>query len=292
MTGDKGDGFVRARGGEPLPGGEARWFVFAGPRVLLAESGAGKWIPPAGAPAELGFEVDDPLYIGMLDGEPCVAAQLAIGTDEPPEGYGAYDLRRLYGMVPERVWSVAALSYQLLYWAATARFCSRTGHPTVAKQGEWATECPDCGFTQYPRVSPCTITLIHDDTDGGRILMTRQPGWPAGRYGLVAGFVEPGEALERCVEREIEEETGVAVTDIVYAGSQPWPFPHQLMVGFTARYASGEVVVDKSELEDASWFALAALPTLPPPLSIARRIIDAHLAAHGRTPGGEDRGWG
>lgn len=275
-----GDGFVRARGGERLPEGEARWFVFAGPRVLLAKS-AGDTSPPAvpqGASARaLGLEIADPLYIGILDGMPCMAAQLAM--DEAAAGYAGYDLRQLYGAVPEAEWSVAALAYQLLHWAATSRFCSRTGHATQAMEGEWATECPECGFIQYPRVSPCTMTLIHD---GDRVLMTRQATWPAGRYGLVAGFVEPGETLEHCVEREIREETGIAVTDIAYTGSQPWPFPHQLMVGFTARYAGGEVVVDRSELEDATWFALDALPTLPPPLSIARRIIDAHLAGHGK----------
>jgi len=288
-TGGRGDRFVRARGVQPPPEGEARWFVFAGPRVLLVEGAEDKGMPLAAARA-LGPRVADPLYIGDLGGAPCVAAQLA--GDAIPDGYAGYDLRRLYGAVPEAVWSTAALAYQLLYWAATARFCSRTGHATHYKEGEWATECPECGFTQYPRVSPCTITLIHDDQDGGCLLMTRQPGWPAGRYGLVAGFVEPGETLEHCVEREIDEETGIAVTDIAYAGSQPWPFPHQLMVGFTARYAGGAVVVDRSELEDAAWFPLDALPTLPPPLSIARRLIDAHLAAHGRTPSGDDRGWG
>jgi NAD+ diphosphatase len=280
------EGFVRARGGEPLPGGAARWFVFAGPRVLVAEDTR---TPPAASREALGFEAADPLYVGTLDGVPCVAAQLvAAETDEAPTGYAAYDLRRLYGMTSEDVWAVAALSSQLLYWAATTRFCSRTGHATVRKEGEWAAVCPACGFTQYPRVSPCTITLIHD---GERMLLTRQPSWPAGRYSLVAGFVEPGETLEQCVEREIREETGVAVTDIAYTGSQPWPFPHQLMIGFTARYAGGAVVVDTSELEDAKWFTLDALPMMPPPLSIARRIIDAHLAAHGRTSNGEDRGW-
>jgi NAD+ diphosphatase len=278
-----GEGFVRVRGGQPLPQGQARWFVFAGPRVLVAE---GTQAPPIASRETLGFEVADPLYVGILDSVPCVAAQLV--ADEAPADYTAYDLRRLYGMASEDVWTVAALSSQLLYWAATTRFCARTGHATIHKEGEWAAVCPECGFTQYPRVSPCTITLIYE---GERMLLTRQTSWPAGRYSLVAGFVEPGETLEQCVEREIQEETGVAVTDVAYTGSQPWPFPHQLMVGFTARYASGEVVVDKSELEDAKWFTLDALPMLPSPLSIARRIIDAHLAAHGHTSNGEDRGW-
>lgn len=112
--------------------------------------------------------------------------------------------------------------------------------------------------------------------------MTRQARFPAGMYGLVAGFVEPGETLEACVAREVHEETGVDIADIAYFGSQPWPFPHQIMVGFTARYTGGELRVDTRELEDARWFHRDALPLLPPPLSIARKLIDAWLARPAR----------
>jgi NAD+ diphosphatase len=129
---------------------------------------------------------------------------------------------------------------------------------------------------QYPRVSPAIIVLIHRP---GQILLTRQPSWPPNRYSLVAGFVEAGESLEECLRREVAEEVGAAVDDIRYLGSQPWPFPHQLMVGFLARYRSGELRIDEQELEHAAWFDLDALPDLPPPLSISRRILDWHLAA-------------
>ena len=269
-----GEGFVRATGGDHAPEGEALWFVFAGHRMLLREAPGGPGVPWAASAERLGVERGETLYIGTLDGMPCMAATLPNG--DVPAGFEGRDLRALYSLVPEATWSVAGLAAQLLYWADTSRFCPRTGDRTRLKVGEWTTECPVCGLTQYPRVSPCTITLIYD---GDRVLLTRQPGWPEGRFGLVAGFVEPGETLEQCVARETREETGIALDDIRYFASQPWPFPHQLMVGFTARYAGGEIVVDHSELEEATWFPVDALPLLPPPLSIARRIIDAHLVA-------------
>jgi NAD+ diphosphatase len=112
---------------------------------------------------------------------------------------------------------------------------------------------------------------------GDSILMTRQARFPPGMYGLVAGFMEPGESLEGCVAREVLEETGVRVRNIRYFGSQPWPFPHQVMIGFTADHAGGEIVVDTSELEEAAWFDRGNMPMLPPPFSIARKLVDDWL---------------
>lgn len=271
--GVEGEGFVRARGGETAPAGEALWFVFAGREVVLVEGADGLSVPRARSLDDTGLTAERPLYFGTLDGTPCMSVLLA--EESVPDGYTGRDLRRLYGSVPDDTWGAAGLAYQLAYWADTTRFCPRTGHPTVLRTGEWGAECPSCGLIQYPRVSPCIIVLIHD---GEQILMTRGPGWPAGRYGLVAGFVEPNESLEECLAREVREETGIVVDDIRYVSSQPWPFPHQLMTGFAARYAGGAVVVDRTELDDARWFTRDALPILPPPPSIARRLIDAFVA--------------
>ncbi len=271
------DTFVRARGVQDPPEGEALWFVMQGAKVLLRQEGPDDKpvIPTASSPEDLGLTVSRRLYIGLFDGVPCIVARL--DGDAVPDAYAVHDLRSLYGLVPESAWSVAGLATQLLYWAETTRYCPRTGDETRAKPGEWATECPSCGLTQYPRVSPCIIVLIHDDD---RLLLTRQSSWPPNRYSLVAGFVEPGETLEECVAREIAEETGVRVHAPHYVGSQPWPFPHQLMVGFTARYAGGDIVVDHSELEDARWFPLTELPLRPPPMSIAGRIIEGYLNSY------------
>ena len=240
--------------------------------MLLSKAQNGVAIPRASTARELAIELPEDFYFGRLAGTPCVAALL------PPEhvtdGYVRRDLRTLYGLVPESQWLAAGVAFQLANWADDSRFCPRTGDRTQLKSGEWAMECPSCGLLQYPRVHPCVIVLVHD---GDRILMTRQSSWPVGRYGLVAGFVEAGESLEQCLVREVREETGVRVDDLRYFSSQPWPFPHQLMTGFTARYAGGDLSIDRSELEDAAWFAVDKLPILPPPLSIARRIIDAHV---------------
>lgn len=268
-------GFIRARSGERRPDGEGLWFVFAGPNVLVQEGQDRVALPRARLSEELDMDVLEPIYMGRLDGVSCVAARLP--DEQIPHGYVARDLRGLYGLVAEPVWVTAGVAFQLVQWTANTRYCPRTGQPTRLKAGEWAMECPSCDLLQYPPLHPCVIVLVHD---GDRILLTRQSSWPPGRYGLVAGFVEPGETLEQCLAREVREETDLAVDDIRYFASQPWPFPHQLMCGFTARYAGGQITIDTTELEDASWFQIDALPILPAPLSIARRIIDAHVAAY------------
>jgi NAD+ diphosphatase len=137
--------------------------------------------------------------------------------------------------------------------------------------GEWGKRCVRCAYEHYPHLHPCVIVLVRD---GGRVLLTRKREWAPGRYSLVAGFVDNGESLEGAVRREVREEVGVEVDGIRYRGSQNWPFPSQLMVGFTAEYAGGEVRPDTNELEDARWFPLDALPNLPSRLSIARFIIE------------------
>jgi NAD+ diphosphatase len=166
----------------------------------------------------------------------------------------------------------------MLLWQQQANFCMVCGRTLQPIPNEWGKRCPNCGYTVYPPVSPCTITLIHD---GENILMTHKDGWGP-RYGLVAGFVEPGESLEENVRREVFEETGVQITDIRYWRSQPWPFPHQIMCGFYARYVSGEVKIDANELDDARWFSKSDIrggtPVIPPPLSIARQLIDEWMS--------------
>ncbi len=132
--------------------------------------------------------------------------------------------------------------------------------------------CAQCGHERFPQVSPAVLILVHDGAD--RILLAHKPGW-GDRYSILAGFVLPGESLEECVQREVEEEVGVRVTDLQYVGSQPWPFPHQLMIGFTARHRSGDIRIDTLELDHAAWFDANALPALPPPLSLSRQMIDA-----------------
>ncbi len=212
--------------------------------------------------------------IGALDGATVLTGVLP-SSEALPATLTPVSLRSSAAQVGAGEWSAMSLASQVLHWDRTTRFCGECGGPMrVTDPAQRSKRCEGCEHSVFPRLAPCTITLVHD---GDRLLLTRQPSWPPGRYGLVAGFVEPGETLEACVRREVYEETGLAVDDVTYQGSQPWPFPHQLMVGFTARHAGGDIALRDGELEDARWFDTRSLPMLPPPLSIARSLIDAFL---------------
>ena len=134
-------------------------------------------------------------------------------------------------------------------------------------------QCPSCGLLAFPRLAPAIIVLV--TRDDGKALLARGVNFPVPMYSCLAGFVEPGETMEQAVHREVREEVGIEVKDVAYWGSQPWPFPHSLMLGFTATYAGGELVLDEGEIMDAQWHGPDDLPMIPPGMSIARRLIDA-----------------
>jgi NAD+ diphosphatase len=174
----------------------------------------------------------------------------------------------------------------LLNWHRRHRFCSNCGSPSDSGEAGYVRVCPRCGATHHPRTDPVVITLVHD---GDRVLLGRQPTWPPGRFSCLAGFVEPGESLEEAVVREIGEEAGVTVSAVRYVSSQPWPFPASLMLGFEATYAAGDPHPHDQELEDVRWFAREEVARavagdsdgelqVPPPLAIARRLMDGWLA--------------
>jgi NAD+ diphosphatase len=259
-------------------GGPSAWFAFrdADLCVRIAPEGAPY---PYEVPVLEGLEVLSlaPVRIqplGWLGEVRCRSAELMRDAAAPP-GHAYVSLRRLHGNIDPAAYAAAGTAFQVQYWDRTNRFCGECGAEIEPVVGERSKRCPRCAHQYFPRITPAIIVLVEDC---GRILMTRQPRFPPGMYGLVAGFVEPGETFEDCVARETLEETGIQVADIRYFGSQPWPFPHQIMVGFFARRAGGELVVDKRELEEATWFEKSALPKLPPPLSIARKLIDTWLA--------------
>ena len=266
--------FLRQADPSALPSEYARWLIFVDDNLVVLPDGDAARLPDATTLASLGVTPQNPALLGYDGDVPCFLGELAAGEFAPP--LQAIGLRQVYGLLSEHDYGLAGYAAQIAHWERTTRFCPVCATPTEHDPHERAKRCPNCGFTQYPRVSPATIVLIYRD---GQVLLTRQPQWPKGRYSLVAGFVEPGESLEACVRREVAEEVGVTLAEVRYLGSQPWPFPHQLMCGFVARYGDGELAIDTSELEDAAWFDLDALPDLPPPLSIARRILDWHLAS-------------
>jgi NAD+ diphosphatase len=210
------------------------------------------------------------LYLGALNSRCCYGAALN-GENGCPEHFQFTDLRALFGLMTEDLIWIAGRANHLLYWHRVHRYCGRCGHRTEDKTDERALLCAKCGLTNYPRLSPAVIVAV---TRGDRILLASNKRFRLPFYSVLAGFVEPGECLEACVEREILEEVGIAVRDIRYFGSQPWPFPDSLMIGFTAAYAGGEITVDEAELTHADWFSRDNLPRIPPPISIARQLID------------------
>jgi NAD+ diphosphatase len=216
------------------------------------------------------------MFLGMLEGRHV----WALDVDELEDDGGSRDLFSLFGAVDETMWRVAGRAVQLVEWQRTHRFCGRCATPTDEVPGERARKCPACGLMAFPRLAPAVIMLV--ERDDGRALLARNVMFPEGMFSCLAGFVEPGERLEEAVRREILEEVGIVVDDLEYRGSQPWPFPHQLMIGFGARYVSGDIAVDGTEIAEASWFSRDDLPNIPPAgMSIAGTLIQEWL----RRPG-------
>jgi NAD+ diphosphatase len=194
-----------------------------------------------------------------------------VALPQAPAGWRRTPLRAAMMALDPALGGVAGRAAQVLEWDRTHRFCGVCGTPTALKTGERARVCPACGHTAYPRLSPAIMALVWRP---GELLLARSPHFAPGRYSALAGFVEPGESLEECVHREVAEEVGVTVAELQYYGSQSWPFPHSLMVAFTARWSGGEIVPQEGEIEDARWFGLEALPDIPPRFSIAGHLID------------------
>ena len=220
----------------------------------------------------------DPFFLGV--GEDGTAYFSAVG--ELPRRLGARPatLRDVGAVLTARDAGLLVSAVALANWHSTHTRCPRCGEPTDVVDAGWVRRCPADGSDHFPRTDPAVIVLVHDG--GDRCMLGRQPSWPPGRYSTLAGFVEPGESLEQAVIREVQEESGVIVGDVAYRGSQPWPFPASLMLGFWALAVGGEIGVGDQELEDVRWFdradLLAGRPLLPPPASIAHWLISTWLA--------------
>lgn len=245
-------------------------FIFKKNRLLIKNKNDCVSIPEWGELSGEGLALESVQHIGVLGDRACYAAVLA-SEASPPEPFELRDLRSLFTELDETFIWVAGRANQLVDWQRTHQYCGACGHPTEDKKEERAKICPQCKLVNYPRLSPAIIVAV---TDGDRILLARNNRFKIPIYSVLAGFVEPSETLEQCVHREVKEEVGVDVENIKYFGSQPWPFPNSLMVGFTADYAGGDIVIDPDELMDAGWFTRDELPQTPTTISIAGRLIE------------------
>ncbi|WP_019634668.1 NAD(+) diphosphatase [Actinomadura atramentaria] len=253
----------------------ARVLVVEDGRTLVASTPEPALITVAPADAPPG----DPWYLGSADdGVPYFAVA---GPLPDVEGADRGGLRRLGALLSDRDSGLLTHAVALANWHAANRFCPRCGTETVVAAAGHVRVCPNDGGEHYPRLDPAVIMLVRDDAD--RVLLARGPQWPADRRSILAGFVEPGESLEQAVAREVREEVGVGVRDVEYLGSQPWPLPQSLMLGFFARLdGPADLVLDGAEISDAGWYGRDELRAAvesgeivtPGAVSIAAQLIE------------------
>jgi len=244
--------------------------IQGGDLVVFNQDGAP--VLPSGLPPDW-VEPESTVIIGLWQGKPLRAGRVSRTTSLPApftaEPFNAYSDR-----LDDQLLTLGGIARNLLAWDHESARCTRCGGGTERHPGSWGKRCILCGLERFPPTHPCAIVLVRR---GEEFLLGRKAIWPEGRYSLIAGFLDAGESLEECARREVREETGVEITNLLYVGSQNWPFPSQIMAGFVADYAGGEVTVDADELEDARWFTVhSPPPVLPTKRSIARWIIDRY----------------
>lgn len=264
----------------PRPRGRL-WFVLEGGRLLTSapERQADALAVPEGDGPPI--PVDGARCIGLLGEVPCWAARARV--EAAPPGFTLEPLRSLFDRLPDELVAVAGRAAQVLEFDRTHRYCGACATPTEESDGARARRCPACGEVYYPRLAPAMMVLVTRQGPGGReLLLASGTRGTARVYAPLAGFVEPSESLEDCARREVAEEVGLRVRGLRYFGSQCWPFPHSLMVGFLAEYAGGEIHCQDGEIGDAQWFPVDRLPALPHRLSVARQLVDHALAEAGR----------
>lgn len=246
-------------------------FVFRGDELLIRE--ASPELPRPEAMDALDIDPARAHAVGLLRGAYCNTAWVAPDV-QAPAGHVFSKLRPLFGAMDDDMLGVAGRAYQIAEWARTHRYCGVCATPMMPAQKERCFKCPACGMIAYPRISPAMMVLIKK---GEHVLLAQHAAAPTTRYVPLAGFLEAGESIEEAVHREVFEEVGLKVTNLRYFGSQSWPFPHSLMIAFTADYVSGDIVLDKNEIADAQWFGPGnPIPDYPIGVSVSGALVDAH----------------
>ena len=261
-------------------GWRARLLMLDGLAPVIDDAGMLAW----GTLADCDEDADL-VFLGLLDEKPCFAAVPAEGATGP-----SYANPQIWAAIQSLTPSDLALyggARSLVDWHARHRFCARCGSPTKLAKGGWQRDCPACEAQHFPRTDPVTIMLVtHGEGEGRKLLLGRQPRFPPRAFSALAGFVEPGESIEEAVGREVLEEAGIAVRDVTYIASQPWPFPSQLMIGCHAYADEVALTIDETELEEARWFSESEVRTAmeagrdgngpfapPPPAAIANVLL-------------------
>jgi NAD+ diphosphatase len=248
------------------------WAVLQGYSLLVPVGPHQELLPEGALPAGIVPETE-PLKIGLWQGKPLRALRIDPGDTLPLE-YEALPFQGPDVRLDNTLATIAGRAAQILHWERRSRFCSHCGDELVRIPDGWGKRCPSCGDEHFPHIHPCIIVLVRHGTE---LLLIRNAAWNPGRFSLVAGFLDFGESLEECVQREVREEAGIEVTNIRYVGSQCWPFPSQQMIGFLADYAGGDVRPDGVEVVEADWFHEDALPLSPGgKRSISRWIMDTY----------------
>jgi NAD+ diphosphatase len=264
------ESLVQLPADQPLD--DAWYFVFQGNELLSASE--------HGAPRPLtrdeyrwlDIDIDHEICLGRYQQRPCFAV-LASGRSQ--QGFALVSLRSWLGRVAAPLFYLAGRAQQIVDWHRDHQFCGRCGEAMEDHAADRAKVCGSCGLINYPKLSPSIIVLVRRGED---VLLARNARWPQGVYSTLAGFVEPGESIEQTVHREVQEEVGIRVCNLCYKGSQSWPFPNSLMLGFFADYEGGDIVCQDAEIAEARWFHYTQLPNVPGGAAISRWLIDDCVA--------------
>lgn len=251
------------------------WFIFCPKQQLLLVKDGDRFHIPYSVEPPVQLPADTPIHtVGEIQGHPAKAYALSLeALTEQDTSFIPTDLRASYDVLPLEEYQCAGKASQILTWDKNSRFCPACGTPTI-QTGPITKRCPHCGQEIYPRISPAVIVLIKKEDS---VLLVHARNFRGSFKGLVAGFLEPGETLEECVHREVMEETGIHIKNLKYFGSQPWPYPSGIMVGYYAEYESGTIKLQDEELSAGAFYHRDHLPEIPKKLSIARKLIDAWL---------------
>ncbi len=249
---------------------DTAWFFLFDKNSLIVEKEDPGSIPCLNSEQTAGLPMGEAFYFGTYKTIPCYCAQLV--SQKYPDTYTKVSLRTFYIQTRDIFRQMAAHARGVIDLHINFLFCGKCAASTIPDAEEHARICPSCKLSFYPRVSPAVIMAV---TRGDKILLARGINFPDKKmFSVLAGFVSPAETLEECVQREVMEETGIRVNNIRYVKSQPWPFPDSLMIGFTAEYAGGEIVIDPKEILEADWFRADNLPKTPASFSLAGELIN------------------